>query len=75
MLPDELILAAATERVDDCLLGVFRGFFLSGRSDGGGLGGPAVISFAIHGGRFWEGLLQLDGTSTGAEVGGAPFDS
>src|SRR5262249_17832325 len=33
--------------------------------------GPSVIVFAVHGGRFSEGRLQMDGLSVGAAVGGS----
>jgi len=71
VLPDELIQAIPTARVYHSLMGLIPGINLSGTSDVGGLGGPAVITFSIHGGRFSEGRLQLDGTSTGAAVGGS----
>ena len=63
VLPDELIQAIPTARVYHSLMGLIPGINLSGTSDVGGLGGPAVITFSVHGGRFSEGRLQLDGTS------------
>ncbi len=71
VLPDELIQAIPTARVYHSLMGLIPGISLSGTSDVGGIGGPAVITFSMHGGRFSEGRLQLDGTSTGAAVGGS----
>jgi hypothetical protein len=71
VLPDELIQAIPTARVYHSLMGLIPGISLSGTSDVGGLGGPAVITFSVYGGRFSEGRLQLDGTSTGAAVGGS----
>ena len=71
VLPDELIQAAPTARVYHSLMALIPGINLSGSTDVGGIGGPAVITFAMHGGRFSEGRLQLDGTSTGAAVGGS----
>ena len=71
VLPDELIQAIPTARVYHSLMGLIPGINLSGTSDVGGIGGPAVITFSMHGGRFSEGRLQLDGTSTGAAVGGS----
>jgi hypothetical protein len=71
VLPDELIQAIPTARVYHSLMGLIPGINLSGTSDVGGIGGPAVITFSVHGGRFSEGRLQLDGTSTGAAVGGS----
>ncbi len=70
-LSDEVIKAIPTARVYHSLMAIVPGINLSGTSDVGGLGGPAVITFAMHGGRFSEGRLQLDGTSTGAAVGGS----
>ena len=55
VLPDELIQAIPTARVYHSLMGLIPGINLSGTSDVGGLGGPAVITFSIHGGRFSEG--------------------
>jgi Carboxypeptidase regulatory-like domain len=69
VLSDELIQAIPTARVYHSLMGLIPGINLSGTSDVGGIGGPAVITFSMHGGRFSEGRLQLDGTSTGAAVG------
>ena len=70
-LDDDVIKAIPTARVYHSLMALIPGISTSGTSDVGGLGGPAVITFAMHGGRFSEGRLQLDGTSTGAAVGGS----
>ena len=45
VLPDELIQAIPTARVYHSLMGLIPGINLSGTSDVGGLGGPAVITF------------------------------
>ena len=53
------------------LMALIPGITTSGTADVGGLGGPLVKTFSIHGGRLSEGRLQLDGISTGAGVGGS----
>jgi hypothetical protein len=71
VLTDDVVKVIPTARVYHSLMALIPGITLSGNSDVGGLGGPAVIVFAMHGGRMSEGRLQLDGTSTGAAVGGS----
>jgi hypothetical protein len=70
-LSDDIVKAIPSARVYHSLMALIPGITLSGSTDVGGLGGPAVITFAMHGGRLSEGRLQLDGTSTGAAVGGS----
>jgi len=67
----DIIQAIPSARVYHSLMALVPGISLSGTSDVGGVGGPAVITFAMHGGRLSEGRIQLDGISTGAAVGGS----
>jgi hypothetical protein len=70
-LSDEVIGAIPTARVYHSLMNLVPGVTTSGSQDVGGLAGPSVIVFAIHGGRLSEGRLQVDGLSVGAAVGGS----
>jgi hypothetical protein len=70
-LGDELIAAIPTARVYHSIMNLVPGVTTSGTQDVGGLAGPSVIVFAVHGGRLSEGRLQLDGLSIGAAVGGS----
>ncbi|MEO8257741.1 MAG: carboxypeptidase-like regulatory domain-containing protein [Acidobacteriota bacterium] len=70
-LSGDIIQAIPSARVYHSLMALVPGISLSGTSDVGGVGGPAVITFSMHGGRLSEGRIQLDGISTGAAVGGS----
>jgi len=70
-LSDEVIAAIPTARVYHSIMNLVPGVTTSGSQDVGGLAGPSVIVFSIHGGRASEGRLQVDGLSVGAAVGGS----
>src|SRR5262249_31780479 len=67
--------AIPTARVYHSIMNLVPGVTTSGTQDVGGIAGPSVIVFAVHGGRFSEGRLRMDGLSVGAAVGGSgtPF--
>ena len=70
-LTSDVIAAIPTARVYHSIMNLVPGINTSGTQDVGGLAGPSVITFAIHGGRLSEGRLQVDGLSIGAAVGGS----
>src|SRR5262249_47955673 len=70
-LSNDVIGAIPTARVYHSIMNLVPGVNTSGTQDVGGLAGPSVIVFAIHGGRMSEGRLQVDGLSVGAAVGGS----
>jgi hypothetical protein len=70
-ITDEIIGAIPTARVYHSIMNLVPGVTTSGSQDVGGLAGPSVIVFSIHGGRLSEGRLQVDGLSVGAAVGGS----
>ena len=70
-LTSDVIAAIPTARVYHSIMNLVPGVNTSGTQDVGGLAGPSVIVFAIHGGRLSEGRLQVDGLSVGAAVGGS----
>jgi hypothetical protein len=70
-ISDEIIGAIPTARVYHSIMNLVPGVTTSGSQDVGGIAGPSVIVFSIHGGRLSEGRLQVDGLSVGAAVGGS----
>jgi carboxypeptidase family protein len=70
-ITDEIIGAIPTARVYHSIMNLVPGVTTSGSQDVGGIAGPSVIVFSIHGGRLSEGRLQVDGLSVGAAVGGS----
>ena len=70
-LTNDVIGAIPTARVYHSIMNLVPGVNTSGTQDVGGLAGPSVIVFAVHGGRLSEGRLQVDGLSVGAAVGGS----
>src|SRR5262249_60021722 len=70
-LTSEIIGAIPTARVYHSIMNLVPGVTTSGTQDVGGIAGPSVIVFAVHGGRFSEGRLQMDGLSVGAAGGGS----
>jgi carboxypeptidase family protein len=70
-LTSEIIAAIPTARVYHSIMNLVPGVTTSGTQDVGGIAGPSVIVFAVHGGRLSEGRLQMDGLSVGAAVGGS----
>jgi hypothetical protein len=70
-LTNDVIGAIPTARVYHSIMNLVPGVSTSGTQDVGGLAGPSVIVFAVHGGRLSEGRLQVDGLSVGAAVGGS----
>ena len=70
-LTSDVIAAIPTARVYHSIMNLVPGVTTSGSQDVGGLAGPSVIVFAVHGGRLSEGRLQVDGLSVGAAVGGS----
>jgi hypothetical protein len=70
-LTSDVIAAIPTARVYHSIMNLVPGVNTSGSQDVGGLAGPSVIVFAVHGGRMSEGRLQVDGLSVGAAVGGS----
>src|SRR5438132_8169958 len=70
-LTNDIIGAIPTARVYHSIMNLVPGVNTSGTQDVGGLAGPSVIVFAVHGGRLSEGRLQVDGLSVGAAVGGS----
>src|SRR5262249_32429635 len=69
-ISDEILGAIPTARVYHSIMNLVPGVTTSGSQDVGGIAGPSVIVFSIHGGRLSEGRLQVDGLSVGAAVGG-----
>src|SRR5215470_5409682 len=70
-ITDAIIGAIPTARVYHSIMNLVPGVTTSGSQDVGGIAGPSVIVFSIHGGRLSEGRLQVDGLSVGAAVGGS----
>src|SRR5262249_21310914 len=70
-LTSDVIAAIPRARVYHSIMNLVPGVTTSGSQDVGGLAGPSVIVFAVHGGRLSEGRLQVDGLSVGAAVGGS----
>src|SRR5437763_13529380 len=69
-LTNDVIAAIPTARVYHSIMNLVPGVNTSGTQDVGGLAGPSVIVFAVHGGRLSEGRLQVDGLAVGAAAGG-----
>src|SRR5213594_2846462 len=65
-LTNDIIGAIPTARVYHSIMNLVPGVNTSGTQDVGGLAGPSVIVFAVHGGRLSEGRLQVDGLQVGA---------
>jgi hypothetical protein len=70
-LTSDVIAAIPTARVYHSIMNLVPGVTTSGTQDVGGIAGPSVITFSVHGGRLSEGRLQVDGLQVGAAVGGS----
>jgi hypothetical protein len=70
-LTSDVIAAIPTARVYHSIMNLVPGVTTSGTQDVGGIAGPSVIVFSVHGGRLSEGRLQVDGLQVGAAVGGS----
>ena len=71
VLTRELIEAIPTGRVYHSLVALVPGITSRARATSGASADPQSSRSSIHGGRFTEGRLQVDGMSTGAAVGGS----
>jgi hypothetical protein len=74
-LDDQVLSAIPVPKLYTAVLALLPGITISGNQDVGGVSGPIVSVFAVHGGgaagRTGEGRLQLDGLSVGAALGGS----
>ena len=70
-LTGDIISAIPTARVYHSIATLVTGVTMSGTQDVGGVSGPAVNTFTVHGGRLSEGRVQVDGMPTGGSQGGA----
>ncbi len=74
-LDDQVLSAIPVAKLYTAVLALLPGITISGTQDVGGVSGPIVSVFAVHGGgaagRTGEGRLQLDGLSVGAALGGS----
>jgi len=74
-LDDQVLSAIPVPKLYTAVLALLPGITVSGTQDVGGVSGPIVSVFAVHGGgaagRTGEGRLQLDGLSVGAALGGS----
>ena len=74
-LDDQTLSAIPAAKLYTAVLALLPGITVSGTQDVGGVSGPIVSVFAVHGGaaagRTGEGRLLLDGLSVGAALGGS----
>jgi hypothetical protein len=70
-LNNEVIGAIPGAKIYTAIMALVPGITASGTNDVGGISGPLVVTFAVHGGRGNEGRLQVDGIGVGAALNGS----
>jgi hypothetical protein len=70
-LNNEVITAIPGAKLYTSIMALVPGITASGTNDVGGISGPLVVTFAVHGGRGNEGRLQVDGIGVGAALNGS----
>jgi hypothetical protein len=72
VLQGDMLKALPTARASHSLLTLVPGLAYN-NNNVGGINGPVMSSFGMHGGPGQEGRLQVDGLSVGAAIGGSGF--
>ena len=70
-LGNDVIGAIPGAKIYTAIMALVPGVTASGTNDVGGISGPLVVTFAVHGGRGNEGRLQVDGIGVGAALNGS----